>query len=177
MNTLIQERHNHRKNCIIVKVSRRAQRNEIHLVTEGSFLAIFSKDLGKSFRSNVCNDFGTVLWEKRPHEPIFAYDIVCIHSHKAHTDFFEYNNDGDTAAPLLRCFLFVAKLKIRDFITTGQYMDYQTFSNLEFRPVLKNSFHKIHTDSRHTSGEKILFISVSTTRLGVLLRKASSIFF
>ena len=31
-------------------------------------------------------------------------------------------------------------------------MNYQTFSNLQFRPLLKISFHSIHIDLRDTSG-------------------------
>ena len=44
-------------------------------------------------------------------------------------------------------------------------MNYQTFSNLQFRPLLKNSFHSIHIDLRDPSGEKIPFVSVGITRL------------
>ena len=39
MNILIQERHNHSKNCIKVKVSRRTEKVEIYLANEGSGLA------------------------------------------------------------------------------------------------------------------------------------------
>ena len=46
MNTLIQEIHNHTKNGIRVKVSRRTQKVEIYLANEGSGLALFSMDLG-----------------------------------------------------------------------------------------------------------------------------------
>ena len=44
-------------------------------------------------------------------------------------------------------------------------MNYHPFSNLQFRPLLKNSFHSIHIDFRDTSGEKIPFVSVGITRL------------
>ena len=39
-------------------------------------------------------------------------------------------------------------------------MQYQTFSNLQFRPLLKNSFHGIHIDLRDTNVEKTPFLSV-----------------
>ena len=77
---------------------------------------------------------------KGPHKAEFAYDIVRIHSLMIYTDLIEYNIVGDTKAPLLRCFLFISKLNSGDFITTGQYMKYQTFSNLLFRPLLKKFF-------------------------------------
>ena len=94
-----------------------------------------------------------------------------------YTDLIEYNIVGDTKAPLLRCFPFISKLKSGDIITIGQYMNYQTFSNLQFRPLLKISFHSIHIDLRDTSGEKIPFVSVGITRLVLMFRKASNIHF
>ena len=114
---------------------------------------------------------------KRPHEPQFAYDIVRIHSLMIYSDLVEYSIVGDTKAPLLRCFPFISKLKGGDIITTAQYMNYQTFSNLQFRPLLKNSFHSIHIDLRDTSGEKIPFVPVGITRLVLMFRKVSSIHF
>ena len=89
---------------------------------------------------------------KGSHEPTFAYDTVRIHSLMIYTDIVEYNIVGETKAPLLRCFPFISKLKSGDIITAGQYMNYQTFSNLQFRRLLKNSFHSIHVDLRDTSG-------------------------
>ena len=56
-------------------------------------------------------------------------------------------------------------------------MNYQTFSNLQFRPLLKNSFHNMHIDLRDPSGEKIPFVSVGITRLVLMFRKASNIHF
>ena len=177
MNTLIQERHNHSENCVTVKVSRRTQKVEIYLSNEVSGLAFFSTDLGHNFGSNVGNEFGVMLRQKGPHKPEFAHDFVRIHSLMIYTDLIGYNIVGDTKAPMLRCFLFISKLKSGDIITTGQYMNYQTFSNLQFRPLLKNSFHSIHIDLRDTSGEKISFVSVGITRLVLMFRKASNIHF
>ena len=94
-----------------------------------------------------------------------------------YTDLIEYNIVGDTKTPLLRCFLFISRLKAGDLITTGQYMNYQTFSNLQFIPLLKICFHSIHIDLRDTSGEKIPFLSVGITRLVLMFRKASNIHF
>ena len=128
MNILFQERHNHSENCIKVKVSQRTQKVEIYLANEGSGLAFFSTDLGHIFGSNVGNEFGVMLRRKGPHKPEFAYNIVRIHSLMIYTDLIEYNIVGDTKPPLLRCFLFVSRLKSGDIITTGQYMNHQTFS-------------------------------------------------
>ena len=177
MNFLIQERHNHIENSIKVKVSLRTQKVEIYLSNERSGLAFFITDLGHIFRSNVGNEFRVMSRRKGSHKPEFAYDIVRIHSLMLYTDLIEYNIVGDTKAPLLRCFSFLPKLKSGDIITTGQYMNYQTFSNLQFRPLLKNCFLSIHIDLRDTSGEKISFVSVGITRLVLMFRKVSNIHF
>ena len=112
---------------------------------------------------------------KLQHEPTFAYNIVRIHSRMVYTDIVEYNIVGDKKAPLLRCFPFISKLKSVDVITTGQYINYQTFSNLQFRRLLKNSLHSIHIYFPDTFGEKFPFVSTGITRLVFLFRKVSDI--
>ena len=172
MTILIQERHNHSENCIKVKVSRRTQKIEVYLANEESGLAFLSTNLGHIFRCNVGNEFGVMLRGKGPHKPEFDYDIVCIHSLMIYTDLIEYNIVGDTKAPLLRCFPFNSELKAGDIITTAQYMNYQTFSDLQFRPLLKKSFHSIHFELRDTNGEKVPFVSVGITRLVLMFKKS-----
>ena len=61
LNTLIQERHNHSEICITVKVSRRSQKLEIYLATEGYGLRFHNTDLGHIFGSNVGKKFGAML--------------------------------------------------------------------------------------------------------------------
>ena len=177
MNTLFRERHNQSESCITVKVSRKTQKVEIYLAKEGSGLAFFSTDLGHFFGSTVGNEFGVMLRGKGPHKPEFAYDIVRIHSLMTYIDLIEYNIVDDTKTPLLRCFPFISKLNARDIKTTGQYMIYQTFSNQQIRPLLKNFFHRNHIDLRDTSGEKIPFVSVGITRLVLMLKRASNVHF
>ena len=175
MNTLIQERNNHNETCITVKVSRRTQKVVIMLANDTSGLAFCSIDLGHIFGNNVGNEFGVLMIGKGPHEPEFAYDIVRIHSLMIYSDLVEYSIVGDTKTPLLRYFPFISKLKGGDIVTTGQYMNYQTFNNLQFRPLLKNSFHSIHIDLRDTSAETILFVSVGIARILLMLTKVSNI--
>ena len=177
MNTFLQERNNHNETCITVKVSRRTQKVDFMLANDGSGIAFCSTDLGHFFGSNVGNEFEVLMIGKGPHEPEFAYDIVRIHSQMIYSDIVEYNIVGDTKASLLRCFPFISKLKGGDSITTGQYMNYQTFSNLQFRPLLKNSFYSIHIDLRDPSGEKRPIVSVGISRLVLMFRKASNIHF
>ena len=176
MNTLIQKRHYHNESCNTVGVSRRTQKNEIWLTDEGSGLAFYSMEKGLILRSNAGNEFGKKLREKRPHKP-FAYYIVGIHFLILHTDLIGYKTVDDTRTLLLRCFLFVSKLKYGDFLTTGQYLNYQTFSNLQFIRLLKNSFHSIHIDFRDTNVIKTPFVFTGITRLVLMFKKDSNIHF
>ena len=143
MNILIQERNNHNQTCITVKGSRRTQKVVVMLANDTSGLEFCGTDLGHLFGKNVGKEFAVLLTGKGPHEPEFDYDIVRIHSLMIYSNLVEDNLVGDTKAPLLRCFRFISKLKGGDIITTGQYMNYQTFSNLQFGPLLKHSFHFI----------------------------------
>ena len=158
MNTLIQERHNHSENYITVKLSRRTHKNEIHLSNEGSGLAFFSTDLGHICGSNVADEFGVILRGKGPHKPEFAYDIVRIHSLMIYTDLIEYNIVGETKAPVLRCFPFISNLKPGYIKTTGQYKNYQTFSNLHFNRCSKILFTVFTLTWETRAVKKYLFI-------------------
>ena len=177
MNRLIQERNKLNETCITVKVSRKTQKVVILLANDSCGLAFCSTDLGHIFGNNVGNEFGVLMIGKGPLEPEFAYDIVRIHSLMIYSNLVEYSIVGDTKAPLLRCFPFITRLKGGDIITSVQYVNYQTFNNLQFRPLLKNSFHSIHIDLRDTSVEKIPFVSVGITRLVLIFRKISNIHF
>ena len=147
------------------------------LANDTSGFALCSTDLGHIFGNNVGNEFGVLMIGKGPHEPEFAYDIVRIPLLMIYSDLVEYNIVGDTKAPLQRCFPLISKLKGGEIITTGQYMNYQTFSNLQFRPLLNNSFHSIHIDLRDPSGEKIPFVSVGITRFVLMFGKVTKIHF
>ena len=177
VNTLNRETNNHNENCITVKVSRRTQKVLITLPNDNSGLAFCSTDLGHIFGDNVGNEFGVLMIGKGPHEPKFPYDFVRIHSLMTYVNLVKHKIVGDTKTPLLRCFPFISKLKGGDIVTTGQYINYQTFSNLQFRPLLRNSFHSIHIDLRETSDQRIPFVSVGITRLVLNFRKVSNIHF
>ena len=164
MDTPIQEKNNHNEMCITVKVPRRSQKVVFILANDTSGLEFCSTDLGHIFGNIVGNQSGVLMKGKGPHEPQFAFDIVRIHSLMIYSDLVEYSIVGDTKAPSLRCFPFISKLKGGDIITIAQYMNYQTFSNLEFRPLLTNSFHSIHIDLRDTSGGKKNPLCLSVSR-------------
>ena len=177
MSMLIQERNNHNETCITVKFSHRTQKNVIMLGNDTSGLVSCSTDLGHICGNSLGNELGVLMIEKSLHEHEFAYDIVRIHSLMIYSDLVEYNIVRDTKAPLLRCFPFISKLKGGDIITTGQYMNCQTFSNLQFRPLLKIFFHSIHIGLRDTTGGKIPRLSVGITRLVLMFRKVSNFHF
>ena len=177
MNTLIQGRNNYNETCITVRVSRRMQKVVFMLANGTSVLEFESTDLGHIFGNNVRNKFGVMMIGKGPHEPEFAYDIVRIISLMIYSDPVEYNFVGDTITHLVRCFSIISKLKGGDFITTGQYMNYQTFSNLQFKPLLKNFFHSIHIDVRDKFCEITPFVSVGITRFNLMFTKVSNILF
>ena len=86
MNTLFQERHNHSESCITVKVSRRTQKNEIHLANERSALAFFSSDLEHIFGCNDSNEFGWSNVERKRTSQTTICSRLCPHapSHDIH---------------------------------------------------------------------------------------------
>ena len=85
---------------------------------------------------------------------MFAYNIFRINSLMIYTELIEYNSFDDKKLPLLRYFPVFSKLKSGVIIATRQYMNYQTFSNLEFRSLLKNQLLSIDLDLRGTKGRK-----------------------
>ena len=130
MTTAIRGRHIHSESCITVNVSRGTQKVVIKLAKESHCLAFFSTDFGNTFGSNVGKEFGVMLRVKGPNKPEIAYDIVRIHCLMICTDLTEDKTVGDANASLVRCFPFISKLKAGDILTTGQYMNSQTFTNL-----------------------------------------------
>ena len=116
------------------------------------------------FRSEAGNEFGAMLRGKRSHKQEFAHDLFRIHFLVIYTDMIEYNIDGDMEASLIRSLPFVSKLKAGEIITTGQYINYQTFSNLQFRALLKYFFHCFHIDFRDISGKKNNSVSFSVSK-------------
>ena len=111
MNTLIQKRNNQNQTCITVQVPRRARKVVIMLANDVSGLEICSTDLGHRFGNNAGTEYGVLMKRKGPHKPHFAYDIVRVHSLMIYTELVEYSIVGDTKTPLLRCFVFISKLK------------------------------------------------------------------
>ena len=134
-----------------------------------------SSDLSHFFSCDLeQNQTGVIMSGKGPHYLQYSYDIIRIRSLMIYTHIIEYRIVGDTKTPLLRCIPFMSKVKTRDIISTGQYMNYQSLTKLQFKKLLKNSFHSIKIELRGTTGEKFSFVSVGITRVVLLFRKMSS---
>lgn len=174
MNELIAIRERSKEFQITFKLDRITQKLEIFLPKKSSQLILYSADLVHIFGCDL-RDARMGLWMagKGPHNPKYEYDILRIHSFMIYTDIIEYNIVGDAKAPLLRCLPFVPKLKSGDVISTNQYMNYQSFQNLQYKRVLKNSFHTVQLELRDTSGEKIPFIAIGITRVVLMFRKVN----
>ena len=153
-------------NGIYVSVDKITQKVAVHLPESQSVFIIQSADLSHIFGcDSEQNQTGVIMKRKGPHHPQYSYDIIRIHSLMIYSD---------SKTPLLRCIPFISKVKSGDIISTGQYINYQSFTNLQFKKLLKNSFHSIKIELRDSTGEKIPFVSVGITRVVFLFRKISN---
>ena len=115
----------------------------------------------------------TLISSSKTFEAPFPADIQRIHSIMIYTDLIEHSIIGNAKAPILRCFPMISRLR-DGYLTLTQFMNYQTFDNLQFRKVMKNSFHSIKVELRHSTGELIPFGGIGVTRLTLLFRKVGS---
>ena len=173
-NSKTYRRKKKQQNQIYVSVDKITQQIAIHLPEDQSVLIIQIADLSHVFGYDLeQNQTGVIMKGKGLHYPQYSYDIIKTHSLMIYSDIMEYKIVGDTKTPLLRCIPFISKVKNGDIISRGQYMTYQSFTNLQFKKFLKNSFHSIKIDIRDTTGEKNHFVSVEITRIFLLFRKIS----
>ena len=105
----------------------------IYLPLDQSVFIIQSPDLSHIFDCDLeQNQTGVIMKRKGPHYPQYSYDIIRIHSLLIYSDIIECNIVGITKTLLLRCILFISKIKNGDKVSTGQYMNYQSFTNVQF---------------------------------------------
>ncbi len=148
------------------KVNNRDYKVEITLPHTTSVLNIVSEDLAHILGFPAL----FLAFGKGPHKSMYAVDILRVHSLMIYTDIIQYGIVGDTKASLLRCFPLMSKVR-NDSVYTNQYMNYRSFEKLQFKKLLKNSFHSIYIALRDTTGEFIPFFSVGITRLTLMFRK------
>ena len=115
--------------------------------------------------SSTCLIPGTL---KESHLP---YDVQRIHTIMVYTNLIEHGIIGDTKAPILRTFPLIPRFK-DNALAINQHMNYQSFPNLQFKKILKTSFHSIQVELRSASGEKIPFAGIGNTRLTLLFRES-----
>ena len=96
------------------------------------------------------------------------------HSLMINTDFIENKKIDDTKTPLKRFVLIISKVKSGNVLSTAQNMNNQSFTNLQFKNLLKNSFHYIELELRDSTCKKKLFVSVRITRVVLFFRKISN---
>ena len=138
MNRKIQEREKYEKTPIKLHVNKITQRISLRFPNQNSLLVIFSADLCRVFGvEEAVYGLGVFMSGAGPHFPKFPYDLVRTNTLILCNDIVEYNIVGDTKAALLRCIPFISKVKNGDIISTGQYKNYQSFLNLQFKKVSK----------------------------------------
>ena len=144
-------------NGVYVSVDKTTQKIAIPSPEDQSVLTIQSGELNHIFGCDLeQNQTGVIMKGKGPPYPQCSSDIMRIPSLMIYSDFIEYNIVGDTKTPLLRCIPFDSKVKNGDIISTGQYMNYQSFKNLQFEKLLKNFFHSTNIELRDTTLKKFL---------------------
>ena len=172
LNRKIQQREKYEKTPIKLHVNKITQRISLSLPNQNSLPVILSADLCHVFGcEEAVYGIGVFMIGAGPLFSKFPYDIVRIHTLMIYSDFVEYNIVGDTKGALFRCIPFISKVKNGDIISTGQYMNYQNFTKLQFKKILKNSFHSIKLELRDSYGEKVPFNSVGVTRAVLMFRK------
>ena len=133
MNRKIQGHEMYEKTPIKSHVNKITHRISLSLRNENYLLVIFSADLCHVFGcEEAVNAMGVFMSGVGPHFPKLPYDVVRIHTSMIYSDIVEYNIVGDTEAAPLRCILFISNIKNGDITSTGQYMNYQNFPNLQF---------------------------------------------
>ena len=81
MNTLIQERNNHRETCITIKVSRVTQKLKVYLANEELSLETLSTDLRRISGGDIRNDLGRLMRVRfRRNQPLHTIMFASIHS-------------------------------------------------------------------------------------------------
>ena len=112
----------------------------------------------------------------------WRWGVKDLTNQNLHTTLTAYTLAWDTENWCCRILLLRQKLhcctfnwwpKSGDTITNGQYMNYQTIINWQFRLLLKFSFRITHFDSRDTISETKHLVSVDVSRLVLRFGKAS----
>lgn len=106
----------------------------------------------------------------RTHESDYTFDIARFHTLMIYSDIVEYTIVGDVKVPLLRSISHIPRMKNFQLTQTQQVID-KTFTNLQFKKVLKTTIHSINIQLRTDTGLSFPFAGTGTTRLTLEFRK------
>ena len=106
-------------------------------------IKIQSSDLSLNFGCGFQKKPGFIMSGKEPHFPQNSHDIIIVFSLMKYSDITKYNKVGDSETPLLRCFSFLSKIKIDDIISTGQYINSRSYTNLQLTKLFKKTHSKV----------------------------------
>ena len=127
---------------------------------EKSGLAFFNTDLAYIFGTNDGRKLVVILIKKYLR---FCSLHCLIQSLMINRDLIEYNTFADTEPLLLRCFPFISRLTVGNNITTGSYMNCQTFSNLKIKSLLNIFFSLSSKKLERQEQYKIYFLYLSVS--------------
>lgn len=100
-------------------------------------------------------------------------DLVGLHSVFAYCNIVEHSLIGDVRAPILKIFPFIPRMR-NEAICPMQFVYFKDFSPIQYRRVIKNSFHSITCELRTPQGKLCPFIGAGLTRLTLHFRKSFS---
>ena len=120
---------------------------------------IFFADKSHIFRKKILNNFGVLYSGKGLHKPMFAYEIVRIHSLMIYTDLSEYKTTGITRFPCCAAYLLIRRSNLATLSVLDNALTIISLVVHRIRRLLKSFSNSIHIDSRGMSGEKTPFAS------------------
>lgn len=173
MNKLIKDKYNKPSSDLPIKLTWNALDYHIELTLENEIVVLDlsgSNDLLHIFGFDKKKQGILKGQEKLSWRGDFPVDIVRIHSFLVYSDIVDHGVVGDAKAPILRSFSHIPKLKGFE-ILPSQIVDTHVFTNLQFRPILKKSFHSVKIDLRSSKGDLVPFAGVGITRLSLYFRK------
>ena len=151
-----------------ISVNEFKKKIEFQFANNGALLNLASNDI-----ANVIGFPSPCLIPPAANVAMLPYDIQRIHTVMVYTDIIQHGIIGDTKAPILRCFPLTPRFK-NESLTIHQYMNYQSFDKLQFKKILKTSFHSIQLDLRSSMGEKIPFAGIGLTRATLIFRQIAT---
>ena len=136
-------------NSVLKKVTKINQNNlkwELNPISRKLQMKLTNRSCGFSFGSSdlrTTTGFDSDFYDyPESQNAPYPIDIQRIHSALVYTDIVEYFVLGGTKVPILRYFLFAQNIS-RESLSVTKTTNCFSFDNLQFRKLLRNSFHSI----------------------------------